>query len=289
MNRLDNQSRYSAAQTRTARKSSFLASNPVLRRLNKVEEFGAADACTYRGIAFKTTYFLLFSIVGIILQRIMESALSTGNTFTVSIKGFETVVYTGEAVAIGAASVLAIVFQLLAFFLKGSTPVTGALYSVTQGYFISFLIFKVLEPYGYAYLGTLALAITMIIILTMAVLYANGVIRVTKKFRMVMLTLIITSVGVTLLGFVAYLIPFTRGFMSMIYDNIGISIGMALIFILIAALFLICDFDTIDHVVNDGMPRKYEWEAAFGLSFTVLWLYLKVLDLIITVAGRNRD
>ena len=46
-------------------------------------------------------------------------------------------------------------------------------------------------------------------------------------------------------------------------------------------------FDTIDHVVNDKLPKKYEWQAAFGLSFTILWLYLKVLDLLITIAGNN--
>ena len=40
--------------------------------------------------------------------------------------------------------------------------------------------------------------------------------------------------------------------------------------------------------VNDKLPKKYEWMAAFALSFTVIWLYLKVLDLIMTIAGNNK-
>ena len=63
----------------------------------------------------------------------------------------------------------------------------------------------------------------------------------------------------------------------------------SVIFIIIAALFLIFDFDTIDHVVKDKLPKKYEWQAAFGLAFTVIRLYLKVLDIIITIAGRNKN
>lgn len=272
-----------------AKKNTFLASNPVLRRLNKVDEYSESHACTYTGIAFKTVVFLLFSIGGIVAQRILESRLMTGSVNILSIKGFETVVYTGELIALGVCVGAAIVLQLLAFFWKASTPITGAFYCVTQGYFISFLIFKVLEPYGYAYLGSLALALTLLIILIMAVLYATGVIRVTKKFRMVMLTLVITMVGISLLSLIGWLIPFTRGMMTAIFNNMGISIAMSVIFIIIAALFLICDFNTIDHVVSDKLPKKYEWQAAFGLSFTVLWLYLKVLDLIMTIAGNRRD
>lgn len=273
----------------TKKKSAFMHSNPVMRRLDKVQEYGAADSCTYGGIAVKTIIFLLFSVGGIILERVLQSVLLTGDAYALSVSGFETTVYMGEIVAIGVCSVAGIILQLLAFFASATTPVTGSLYCVTQGYFISFLLFKVLEPYGYAYLGSLALAITMMIILVMAILYATGIIRVTKKFRMVMLTLVITSVGISLLGVIAYLIPFTRGFMASIYNNLGISITMSVIFIIIAALFLISDFDTIDRAVTEKMPKKYEWQAAFGLSFTVLWLYLKVLDLIMTIAGNNRD
>ena len=274
--------------TKTA-KSSILASNPVMRRLNKVDEYAETESATYGGIAVKTIFFLLFSIVGIFVQRIIEPMLYTGNSFNVKISGFETTMYMGETIAILAAVILGIVFQLLAFFAKPTTPVTGALYCVTQGYFISFLIFKVLSAYNMEYLGALALAITLMIILVMSILYSTGVIRVTKKFKMVMLTLVFTMVGVTLLTFIGSLIPATSGFVNSIRSNLPLSIGVSVIFIIIAALFLICDFDTIDHVVKDKLPKKYEWQAAFGLSFTVLWLYLKVLDLIMTIAGNKKN
>ncbi len=280
MARLSNTQGGSAA---TAKRSSLLASNPVMRRLDKINEYDETNAATYGGITAKTVFFLLFSVVGIILQRILSATLATGNIFEINIKNFVVEMYTSEAIALVGAVILGVVFQLLAFFAKPTTPVTGALYCVTQGYFISFLIFKVLK--GKEYLGLLALVITMVIILVMSILYSTGAIRVTKKFKMVMLTLLVTSIAVSVLMFIGSFIPFTQPLVAAIRQNLGFSIGVSVVFIIIAALFLICDFATIDHVVKDKLPKKYEWQAAFGLSFTVLWLYLKVLDLIITIAG----
>lgn len=273
-----------SANTKT--RSSFLSSNPVMRRLDRVDEYTNSNAASYGGITAKTIYFLLFTVAGIILEVILASRLATGQQFNINIKGFETSLYMSETIALGVSVILAIVFQLLAFFARKTTPVTGALYCVTQGYFISFLLFRVLK--GYEYLGLLALAITMVIILTMAILYTTGVIRVTKKFKMVMLTLFITVVGVSVLMLLGSFIPFTRDLVMQLSNNFALSIIFSVVFIIIAALFLICDFATIDHVVKDQLPKKYEWQAAFGLAFTVVWLYLKVLDLLLTILGGSK-
>ena len=274
-----------SANTKT--KSSILASNPVMRRLDKVDEYAEVNTATYGGITAKTVYFLLFTVVGIILQQILAKYLAVGQQFEINYKGFQASLYTRETIALVACVILAIVFQLLAFFAKRTTPVTGALYCVTQGYFIAFLLFRILQ--GYEYLGLLALAITLVIILTMAILYTTGVIRVTKKFKMVMMTLFITVIGVSILMLIGSFIPFTRDLVAQIRNNFAISLIFSIIFIIIAALFLICDFATIDHVVKDKLPKKYEWQAAFGLAFTVIWLYLKVLDLLLTIFGKNKS
>lgn len=271
----------------TKRRLSILSSNPVMRRLDSVEETGEANCATYSGITAKTLYFILFSIAGIIVRLVTATNFATGQTFTINYKGFEISLYQSEAFMLLGVTIGAIVFQLLAFFIKSSTPVTGALYCVTQGYIISFLVFKVLGTYHLEYLGALALAITILIIMVMVTLYSTGLIRVTKKFRMVMLTLFVTVIASSAASFIGYFIPFTRPLVQAIQQNFAFSVVVGVIFIIIAALFLISDFATIDHVVNDRLPKKYEWQAAFGLSFTVIWLYLKVLDLIITIAGKD--
>ncbi|MBQ1453992.1 MAG: Bax inhibitor-1/YccA family protein [Ruminococcus sp.] len=270
-------------------KRSFLSSNPVMRRLDSVDETSDSACASYGGITLKTIYFLLFSVVGVFVQLLMQNALATGGTFKVNYESFKVDIFYGEAIALVVAVVLAIAFQIMAFFARKTTPITGALYSITQGYIISFLIFTILGAYDMEYLGALALLITMLIVVIMAVLYSTGIIRVTQKFKLVLTVLFFTVVAVSLFTLIGYFIPFTRGMVTDIRQNFGFSVGFGIIFIIIASLFLICDFDTIDHVVNDKLPKKYEWQAAFGLSFTVLWLYLKVLDLIITIAGHSKD
>ncbi len=270
-------------------KRSFLSSNPVMRRLDRVDEYTSENSASYGGITLKTIYFLLFSVVGIFVQLITASTFASGQTFDINIKGFEITLYQSEVFMLLGVAIAAIVFQLIAFFARATTPITGALYCVTQGYIISFLVFKVLGTYHLEYLGALALLITMLIVAVMAILYTTGIIRVTKKFKMVMLTLFITVIATSIFTFIGSFIPFTRPLVMALRQNFGLSVAVGIIFILIAALFLICDFDTIDHVVNDKLPKKYEWQAAFGLAFTVIWLYLKVLDLIITIAGKNKN
>ena len=239
---------------KTKNRNSFLSSNPVMRRLDSVDDYAEVQSATFGGITAKTIFFLLFSVVGIFLHLILAKSLATGETFDLNFKGFEVSLYMNETFALIGATILAIVFQLLAFFARGTTPVTGALYCVTQGYIISFLIFKVLR--GYEYLGALALLITMLIVIVMAILYSTGVIRVTKKFKMVMMTLFITVIATSVVTFVASFIPFTQPLVASIRQNFVFSVIVGVIFIIIAALFLICDFATIDHVVS---PPSIMW------------------------------
>ena len=154
-------------------------------------------------------------------------------------------------------------------------------------YMISFIVFTVIK--GYEYLGLLALVITVAIVLTMGILYSAKIIKVTKKFRMVMLSLFVTMISVSIISFLGYLIPFTRPFVASILGNFWISLGLTIISIIIASLFLITDFATIDHVVTNKLPAKYEWSAAFGLAFTVLWIYVKILDLLIQIVGHSKN
>ena len=271
--------------TAVKEKKTLLGSNPVMRRLEKVDDYAAENCVTYSGITVKTTFLLLMTVVGIFLQVILSKQFAFGETYMISYQGFKVEMYMGETIALAAAVILGVIFQLLAFFVKATTPVTGALYCVTQGYFISFLVFKVLH--GMEYIGVLALALTILIILVMAILFTTGVIKITKKFRMVMFTLFITVIAISLITLIASFIPFTRGIVSAIMGNFWVSVGISLIYIVIAELFLISDFAVIQDAVNNQLPKKYEWQAAFGLAFTVLWIYLKVLQLLITIFGRG--
>ena len=41
--------------------------------------------------------------------------------------------------------------------------------------------------------------------------------------------------------------------------------------------FMLVDFDTIERCVTNQVDEKYEWMAAWGLAYTILYIYFKIL------------
>ena len=176
--------------------------------------------------------------------------------------------------------------ELLGIFIRKTIPVTGTLYSISQGYVISFLVFDVLK--GYEYLGLEALLLTVAVIAVMSRLYTSGRIRDGKKYRMVLLSLFLGSLGIAFFTGIGFVIPATRPYAMALIQNAALSVTLDVIGLVIAALFLISDFSLIQTCVEQGYPKEYEWSAAFGLVFTVLWVYLKILDLLMRFADKGK-
>ena len=277
-----------ASNTKT-NKRTFLRSNPILHHLSKITERTETDAASYAGIAAKTSYFLLVTMIGMVAQLLVKSMFASEpiwQTFTVY-ETFTLSLSKKETIAVGAVLVVGLICELVAVFGRKTIPVTGTVYSASQGYVISFLVFKVLV--GYEYLGLEALLLTVAVVAAMSWLYSTGIIKEDKKFRTVLLSLIIGSIGVGMLGFLGSLIPTIRPYVLAMMENSVLSITLDVIGLLIAALFLISDFSMIESCVQQGYPKEYEWAAAFGLVFTVIWIYLKILDLLMQFVGKKDD
>lgn len=263
--------------------------NPILRRMSRTAVRAEENAATYSGIAMKTTFFLVMTLIGMIAQLLVGAALANEpvwqtftfkDSFTVSITLTETLILAGAVLGGFAA-------ELIGIFARKTIPVTGSLYAMCEGYFISFMVFKLLK--GYEFLGLEALLITVAVIGVMSWLYTSGIVQVNGTFRTVLMSLLLGSVALGVFTFVGSLIPAFQPLMLSMAENPAIAIGMDLIGIAIASLMLISDFAMIDDCVKQGFAKEYEWSAAFGLIFTVLWLYMKILDLLIRITGKNKN
>ena len=279
-----------ARNTKTERKTLFHA-NPVLRRMSQNAVTDSTDAATYAGIAAKTMFFLAMTLLGIVAQQMLMNAFASQPVlYTIGTENgaqFTFTVSKAEVIVLFAALVIGLVSELLGIFARKTVPVTGTLYSVSQGYVISFLVFKLLASRHLEYLGLEALLMTVAVVAVMAWLYTAGIIKVNQKFRAVLLALLLGSVGVGLLGFLGSLIPATRPYVTAMMENSAFAIVLDIIGIVIAALFLISDFDMVDTCVKKNYEKSYEWSAAFGLVFTVIWIYLKILDLLMQLNNKE--
>lgn len=140
------------------------------------------------------------------------------------------------------------------------------------------------KAYNDVYSGIVLQAVgaTLGVFVVMLVLYRSRIIRVTGRFRSVV-------VGATLGVMVFYLVSlllslfgadiFPRGSSLM-------SIGFSLLVAGIAAMNLALDFDFIEKAAAAGAPKHMEWYAAFGVLVTLVWLYLEILRLLSKLRDR---
>ncbi|MGN1040201.1 MAG: Bax inhibitor-1/YccA family protein, partial [Candidatus Fimimonas sp.] len=59
-----------------------------------------------------------------------------------------------------------------------------------------------------------------------------------------------------------------------------------------ATIMLLWDLQMADSVVNVGAEKKYEWQVAFSLVTTIVYMYVEILELllrILMIFGKNRD
>ncbi|MBQ3829315.1 MAG: Bax inhibitor-1/YccA family protein [Spirochaetales bacterium] len=265
-------------------KGFLMGTNPIIRKLSRIEETDSEHSCSYAGISAKLLYFMLMVLAGVLLNVIMGSRWGGE---VVQIESITKVVTKNEIIALVIAFLVMVVSPILATFIKITIPVTGALFCASTGFVISWAG----SAFGKEYAQTiwLALIVTAIVVMVMGFLYFSGRVQVTKKFKTMLIVLILTSVFVSILGFILSLIPATRGFVQSMMGNAVINIGASVLMVIIASLFLLVDFDTIKHSVDDELPKKYEWYAAFGLAFSVIWLFFKILELLAKLKGNKKN
>lgn len=48
----------------------------------------------------------------------------------------------------------------------------------------------------------------------------------------------------------------------------------------LAVFTLILDFDYIERGIAMGLPEQESWRAAFGLTVTLIWMYIEILRIL---------
>lgn len=154
-------------------------------------------------------------------------------------------------------------------------PATALIYAALQGVFLG-AVSKAFEQrfpgiVVQAVIGTAAVAGGMLFV------YKIGAIRVTPKFTRIVIGATIGVAVLALVNLIAYL--FTPGGLGL-RDGGVLAIVFSLICIVVASMNLVLDFDFIERGIRQGAPAKLAWYAAFGLTITLVWLYIEILRLI---------
>ncbi|MEU7557118.1 Bax inhibitor-1/YccA family protein [Streptomyces eurythermus] len=208
---------------------------------------------------------------------IVRSALTLGTVAVGAVLAWALLPVSGTSygLAVGAA-LIAFVLAMVQSFKRTPSPALILGYAAFEGVFLG--VFSEMfnsrwsgAPFQ-AVLGTMAVSGATLLI------YKAGWIRVTARYARIGLSIAIAFMVVMAINLllVAFGVAEDGGLRS--FGPLGALVGI--IAIVLGAFFLTLDFKQIEDGIAYGAPRSESWLAAFGLTMTLVWIYVEMLRLV---------
>ncbi|MBT2386430.1 Bax inhibitor-1/YccA family protein [Streptomyces sp. ISL-11] len=210
---------------------------------------------------------------------VMRTGMTLGTVILLAAVGWAANVPVG--VGFGAA-IVAMVLGLIQSFKAKPVPALILGYAAFEGLFLG-VISKAYNQYAdgapvQAVLGTMAVSVGVLIA------YKTRLIRVDRRFIRFVTA---AAIGFVLLMMVNMLFAVFGGGDGLGLRSGWLGIGVGVLGVLIGAAFLAIDFKEIEDGVRYGAPRDASWHAAFGLTLSLVWIYVQMLQLVSAIAGND--
>lgn len=178
------------------------------------------------------------------------------------------------------------VLALVNTFKKQPSPALILAYAALEGLFLGGLT-RILDT-QFPGVGLQAVIGTLSVFAVTLLLFKSGKVRATPKaMRFFMIAIIgyavFALVNMVLMWTGALQQPF--GLRSVEIFGIPLGVFIGLLAIGLAAFSLIMDFTSIEEGVRSGAPQRFSWTAAFGLTVTLVWLYVEIIRLLAILRG----
>lgn len=211
---------------------------------------------SYDDVIVKTLACLALVVVGAAVTLAMPAGLRLGLMILGGIGGF--------------------VLALVNTFKREPVPALILAYAALEGLFLGGL--TALIDYAGKGLGLQAVLGTFAVAGVTLFLYRSGKVRATPKLARFFLIAMGGYLAFSVLNLVLMLFGVVQNPWGLRSGMVGIGIG--LVAVVLAAISLIFDFNSIEDAVRSGAPRQVSWTAAFGLTVTLVWLYTEILRLL---------
>jgi len=239
--------------------------NPILNdKFSENETIIEGAPLTVNGTIQKTFFMLLILTL---------SAAYVWNLFA---RGFtnEAMTYSTIAAIVGFVLALIISFTRTVFAIP--------FYAIAEGAFLGG--FSAMFESQFPGIVFNAVCGTFLALFSMLFLYRIKAIRCTEKFQSVVF---ISTITIGLIYAMNFLASFFGYRVPGLFDSGLIGIGFSVFVVIIASLNFIIDFEFIEKGAQNMISNKYEWFGAFGLTVTLVWLYVEILRLLAKLNSRR--
>lgn len=179
------------------------------------------------------------------------------------------------------------VLALVNTFKKQPSPALILAYAALEGLFLGGLT-RILDNM-FPGVGLQAVVGTLSVFAVTLVLFKNGKVRATPK---AMRFFMIATIGYAVFALINMVMMWTGAVDSPFglrteIEIAGIPLGVfiGVLAIGLAAFSLVMDFTSIEAGVRSGAPQRFSWTAAFGLTVTLVWLYVEIIRLLAILRG----
>lgn len=192
----------------------------------------------------------------------------------------------GNPLAMGLAligAISALVLGLVISFRQSTNPVLILLYGALEGLLVGGIsgIFEMslMAQNGSAMGSLVTQAVFGTLITAGAVLavYRFRIIRVTNTFVKVVTAAAVGLLVLLMVNFVASM--FIPGGFGLREPSL-LGLGISALAVTLAAAMLMIEFRQVEDAMNMGLPRKFAWQLAFGMTVTLVWLYIEILRML---------
>jgi uncharacterized YccA/Bax inhibitor family protein len=269
------------------------SNDPSQWRIDLDEQPGAATSLTSAGTGRMTIDSVVEKTaitIGIVIVAAAAAWFAIGDMFTAGSFGESEVDSGALGLAGGLATggaIVGLVLSLVISFKKAVSPVLVVLYALAEGAFVG-AFSKIVTTFmadGDASIVFQAVLGTMVAFGGTLAAYKFFNIQVTDKFRKVVTIAIFSFVGLMLINLVLSLFGvFESGGMRG-FNTLGLVVSA--VAVVLAVFMLIMDFDYVEQGVRAGLPERESWRAAFGLTVTLIWLYIEILRILAILRGND--
>ena len=175
-----------------------------------------------------------------------------------------------------------LVLGLVNSFKKKVSPILVMTYALMEGLLLGGLSAVVNMRYpGVAIQAVLA---TLVVAGTTLALFSNGKLRATPKLNKIFM---IGAIGYLAYGLISILGAGIFGSSLNSFSIGGIPLGLVvgLFAVALATYSLLLDFTTTSEAVEAGLPERESWRLAFGLTASLVWLYVEILRVLMYLAS----
>ena len=175
-----------------------------------------------------------------------------------------------------------LVLGLVNSFKKKVSPVLVMTYALMEGLLLGGL--SAVVDMRYPGVAVQAVLATLVVAGTTLALFANGKLRATPKLNKIFM---IGAIGYMAYGLISILGAGIFGSSLNSFSIGGIPLGLVvgLFAVALATYSLLLDFTTTSEAVEAGLPERESWRLAFGLTASLVWLYVEILRVLMYLAS----